>query len=225
MSKRVIVTGGTGNLGRPVVDKLLEQGYEVLCTRRPDDQVTIDGLEMNQVDLTSERDVESLVQVWKRKFDRIDGLVCLAGGFAMTDIATTKENDLMHMYRLNFLTTFFMASALYPWMKERGGGTMVFTGAKAPLEGGGAGMMPYVLSKSSVMELARLINETGFTDDIQAAVIAPSIIDTPINRQYMPDADFEQWVKPEVIAEHIAFLLSDASNVLSNPVLKLYHKS
>ncbi len=126
---------------------------------------------------------------------------------------------------MNFLTTFFLASALSPWMRETGGGRVIFTGAKAPLDGGGAAMIPYTLSKSSVIELAKLINETSNTTNVSAAVIAPSIIDTPINRKYMPDADFEKWVTPSEIAAHVAFLFSDAARVLSNPVLKLYGKS
>ncbi len=94
MSKRIVVTGGTGNLGQPVVERLLGEGHEVICTRRPDDTTTIEGLEMNKVDLTKESDVRSLVEIWRRKYDRIDGLLCMAGGFAMTDLEATGESEL-----------------------------------------------------------------------------------------------------------------------------------
>ncbi|MDZ7684885.1 MAG: hypothetical protein U5O39_07635 [Gammaproteobacteria bacterium] len=37
----------------------------------------------------------------------------------------------------------------------------------------------------------------------------PSLIDTPRNREDMPKADFDKWVKPEDIARVIGFLASD----------------
>lgn len=61
--------------------------------------------------------------------------------------------------------------------------------------------------------------------NIRAGVIAPSVIDTPPNRKAMPDADFDKWVPPARIAEAILFLLSDAGQMLHEPILKMYHRS
>jgi NAD(P)-dependent dehydrogenase (short-subunit alcohol dehydrogenase family) len=45
--------------------------------------------------------------------------------------------------------------------------------------------------------------------------VLPSIIDTPVNRRDMPDADFTRWVTAEALAEVIAFLLSDAARAIT----------
>jgi hypothetical protein len=41
----------------------------------------------------------------------------------------------------------------------------------------------------------------------------------------MPTANFDDWVKPEVIAESIMFLCSDAGGALRDTVLKVYHNA
>ena len=47
----------------------------------------------------------------------------------------------------------------------------------------------------------------------------PSIIDTPPNREAMPDADFDAWVKPAQLAEVICFLASERASALHGVLL------
>ena len=85
--------------------------------------------------------------------------------------------------------------------------------------------MPYALAKSSVIDLAGLINSDENLDNVQASVIVPSIIDTPPNREAMPDSNFKDWVTPEAIAQNIGHLLSDSASSLRNTILKLYNNA
>ncbi len=50
----------------------------------------------------------------------------------------------------------------------------------------------------------------------------PSVIDTPANRESMPDADWSKWVAPAAIARVIAFLVSDESAVMSGAAVPVY---
>jgi NAD(P)-dependent dehydrogenase (short-subunit alcohol dehydrogenase family) len=50
----------------------------------------------------------------------------------------------------------------------------------------------------------------------------PSVIDTPMNREMMPDADYDEWVDPADIAEVVLFLCSDASEVTSGAAVPVY---
>jgi NAD(P)-dependent dehydrogenase (short-subunit alcohol dehydrogenase family) len=49
---------------------------------------------------------------------------------------------------------------------------------------------------------------------INVNCVMPSIIDTPENRAAMPGADPARWVKPQQLAQVIAFLASDAASAL-----------
>ena len=56
-------------------------------------------------------------------------------------------------------------------------------------------------------------------------IIVPSIIDTAVNRTAMPNANFSDWVKPEDIAETMAFLCSDKASAVRDTVVKMYGRS
>jgi len=47
--------------------------------------------------------------------------------------------------------------------------------------------------------------------NININCVIPGTIDTPQNRDQMPNADTSKWVQPESIAEVILFLISDAA--------------
>ena len=53
----------------------------------------------------------------------------------------------------------------------------------------------------------------------------PSTIDTPRNRQDMPQADPRRWVSPESIAGVIQFLLSDAARDISGALVPVYARA
>ena len=41
----------------------------------------------------------------------------------------------------------------------------------------------------------------------------------------MPDGKFESWVKPEQIAEVMAFYANDAASVIREPIIKVYNNA
>ena len=57
---------------------------------------------------------------------------------------------------------------------------------------------------------------------MRANAILPSVIDTPANREAMPDADWSKWVAPAAIARVIRFLVSDDSAVTSGAAVPVY---
>ena len=50
-------------------------------------------------------------------------------------------------------------------------------------------------------------------------VIVPTMIDTPANREAMPESEWHKLVPPAKIASVIAFLCSDASAALNGAVV------
>ena len=62
-------------------------------------------------------------------------------------------------------------------------------------------------------------------DGIRCNAILPSVIDTPANREAMPDADYEKWVPPEQIAKVVRFLLSPDSAPLSGAAVPVYGRA
>jgi NAD(P)-dependent dehydrogenase (short-subunit alcohol dehydrogenase family) len=105
-------------------------------------------------------------------------------------------------------------------------GRLVFIGARPALKASqGKGLIAYALSKSLLFKVAELLNEEGKNKNVVASVVVPSTIDTPANRASMPDADPNNWVKPEEIADVLELICSDKGNVLREPVYKVYGNS
>lgn len=220
MSKNILITGATGNLGAVVVKTLQQKGYHIIATSRK--KTTQDGVDFFECTLDQETSVKACFDQIRSKYDQLHATVMLAGGFGMGNIRESGASDLDKMFQINFKTAYFTAQQSVLWMNETGGGKLIFTGAKPALEGGGAATLPYMLSKNAVIKLAEAINEDEKNNNIQASVIVPSIINTPPNRESMPNANFDDWVKPEEIADQIEFLISDSSTPLRNTVLKIY---
>ena len=69
------------------------------------------------------------------------------------------------------------------------------------------------------------MNEEAKGTDVVVSVVIPSTIDTPQNRESMPAATFENWVKASDIADVIHFYCSGKGRVLREPLLKVYGKA
>lgn len=228
--KTAIVTGASGNLGQAVVKKLIDAGYRTIGTVIPNDPVTMgfpaEQFEKVVVDLTSEDDAQKFVDSVIEKHDRIDVAILTVGGFAMGKIAETKTSDVQKQYRLNFETTYNMARPVFVRMIAQGSGRIFIIGSKPGLDSkNGKGMIAYSLTKSLIFRLAELMNDEAKGKNIVTSVIVPSTIDTPQNRQSMPDAKHDTWVKPEQIADVILFYCDEASSVIREPVIKVYNNA
>jgi NAD(P)-dependent dehydrogenase (short-subunit alcohol dehydrogenase family) len=151
----------------------------------------------------------------------------LVGGFAVGNIHNTDGNALKKMFSLNFDTAYFVARPLFNHMlTQPDGGKLIFVGSRPALRPkDGLNSIGYTLSKSLVFKLADLLNAEGSSKNVTASVIVPSTIDTEANRSSMPEKDFTSWVKPEEIADTMAFLCSDAAKPLRETVLKIYNRS
>ena len=227
MSKSIIITGATGNLGGAVTNKLLAEGYMLYTTlvpgeKAPDDP-RIHGI---HIDLLNEDECGRYVgEVVARGADLRAGIL-LVGGFQMGGLADTGTDALDKMFKLNFYTAFSIAKALCGHFAKVGGGQIFLIGARpalAPADGRNA--VAYSLSKSLIFRLAEIINETGKESNVRATVIVPSTIDTALNRQSMPDVDFHRWVPADSIADTIAYLLTDSGSMLRESVIKVYNRA
>ncbi len=225
--KNIIVTGANGNLGVAVVKKLLSDGHKVIAVGRSGSTLGFahdhSNFELHAIDLTKYPESISFVERMIAQYGQIDGAALLVGGFAMSNIKTLKFDDIESMMRLNFATAFSIAKPLFNHMLNNNLGRMVFVGAKPALEPHMAkDMIAYALSKSLLFSFADILNAASDGKNVSASVVVPATIDTPVNRQSMPGADFSKWSKPEDIAEIFSFIYSNDSNVVKQAVYKLY---
>lgn len=197
----VAVTGAAGALGTAVAQAFIDEGANVSGIDVVDAQTSFP---LYQADLIDPQDTRRVVA----KIGRIDVLANIAGGFTMGDtVETTSDETWDFMYNLNARTVFNTVRTVVPQMIERQQGKIVNIGALNALSGVGR-MAAYSASKSVVIRLTESLADELKAKNVNVNCVLPSIIDTPRNRQDMPNANFSTWVTPQAMAKVVLFLAS-----------------
>jgi NAD(P)-dependent dehydrogenase (short-subunit alcohol dehydrogenase family) len=223
----VVVTGGTGALGRAVIAALRAAGAvchvpNLVAAELDDFPYASDpGVRIARgVDLGE----EAVVRGFYQSLPPLWASIHLAGGFAMAPIGEMSGADFIAQFRMNALSCFLCSAAAIAAFRARRdpgpagarGGRIVNIAARPAIEPRlGAGMVAYAASKSA------LAQETT-DEEIWINAVAPSVLDTPANRAAMPDADPQRWVAPADLAEMIVFLASPANRVTRGAVIPVY---
>ena len=224
----VVITGAAGALGRAVVQHFLEQGARLALVDHRADRLAevFPGLDNSQHlllagDVTSAADMTELASQALKAFGRIDALVHIAGGFEMgeaTHALTRASWD--RMMNLNAWSFVAVTQAVLPSMIEHGAGRIVAVTAKVAARGLPA-MAAYIASKSALQRLVEAMAAEVAPHGVAINSVAPSVLDTPANRQAMPDANPAGWVSTAVAAQTIGFLASPAAAALHGQHLTL----
>ncbi len=232
-NKVVVITGAAGNLGRAVAAAfaardarlamldLNEQGIQAVIDELPA------GAEARAFPvnlLESESVNQSLASVIAH-FGQVDVLANIAGGFTMGPlIQDTDDQSWDFMMNLNARSVFYTCRATIPNMLENGWGRIINVSARAALEGK-ARMGGYCASKAAVKTLTESLAAENKFDNINVNCILPGTIDTPQNRDAMPEANFDNWVPPAALADVVVFLASEAARCVTGAAVPVYGKS
>jgi NAD(P)-dependent dehydrogenase (short-subunit alcohol dehydrogenase family) len=229
--RTVVVTGGTGGLGRGVCRVLCEAGLRPVVTwvveGERDAMVAEfrDRVELRRIDVVRAEEVRGLAAALEGEGRAPWGLAHLVGGYLDGDpVAGSDGSGLAEQLRLNLTTTAVALGAFLPGMVARGGGRAVAVSSRAavrPFAGGGA----YAASKAGVIALVQAASEEVKHEGVTVNCVLPSVIDTPANRRAMPDADRERWVTPEQIGHVMAFLLSDGAAAVTGAAIPVYGRA
>ncbi|TVQ31747.1 MAG: SDR family NAD(P)-dependent oxidoreductase [Phycisphaeraceae bacterium] len=230
--RHVVVTGGAGALGGAVVELLLETG--AMCHVPCFDRAEYDGFPFTShdrvravagVDLAKEEACESFFaeppDLWAS--------IHIAGGFAMAPIAETSLANWRRMMDMNATSCFLSCREAVRKMRasdtgEGTGGRIVNVAARPALAPAG-GMIAYTTSKAAVASITQCLAEELKSEGIWVNAVVPSIMDTPANREAMPDADHASWASVEDVARTIVFLASPDNRVSSGGLVPVYGRS
>jgi len=236
--RTVVVTGGTGALGRAVVSKLLAEGARPVVTWRSERELrdfpSADRVRAEKLDLADENAVNAFYRGLGAKAGGGGGgglwaSVHLAGGFAMKSVADTSAADFLGMFATNALSCFLCCrEAVRAIRKSAGGngeGGRIVNVAARPAVTPVAGLSAYAASKAAVANLTLTLAEELAAEQIWVNAVLPSTMDTPANRKSMPDADFAKWPKLDEVAATIAFLASPQNAVTRGALAPVYGQS
>lgn len=233
-SNVVVITGAAGNLGAAVTQVFRKAAANLVLIDRSPDRLqrmypeladSVDHFLAHSVDLTDEASVTAAINETLQRFGRIDALINTAGGYkAGTPLHETPLSDWDFMLNLNARSVLISCRAVAKQMLQQGSGRIVNVASRSALHGEAlAGA--YCASKSVVVRLTETLAAELKDAGINVNCVLPSLIDTPPNRQAMPDADYSRWVAPEAIADVIFFLASAQSRAINGAAIPVYGRS
>jgi NAD(P)-dependent dehydrogenase (short-subunit alcohol dehydrogenase family) len=229
----VLVNGASGGLGPAVARAFAEEGARLILTGQTAEQVeaTARALALDAantlavgVNLTQADAVDGLVKSALERFGTIDVVAHVTGGFKGGQVAETDPKTWSFMLDLNLTAAFLTARAVLPGMLERGSGKIVIVSSRSGSVPS-AGVTAYTVSKSGLNMLVQCLAEETRQHGVNVNAVAPSVIDTPSNRQFNPDTDYSTWVTPESIAGVMRFLASDAARDIHGAIVPIYGRA
>jgi short-subunit dehydrogenase len=125
--KRVVFTGGTGGLGRHVVESLAREGAEVVVISRRRPAVGLPRVRHASADLSEPSGIADAAAIVKR--EEPDLLVNMAGIQYFGPAELQSFDDLQRSYMVNLIAPVALCQACLPIMKRRNSGHVVNVGS------------------------------------------------------------------------------------------------
>jgi NAD(P)-dependent dehydrogenase (short-subunit alcohol dehydrogenase family) len=236
MADLAVIMGATGGLGPAVVDAFAKRGDRVIAVARSRSDVTRLASQYSSpspsgggqgggivtgetADLTSRLDVDDL---WER-IDRVGvprWVVNLTGGYRAGKVVDSTPDDFTFMMDLNLGSTWWSCRAAARRMTA---GAIVNLSSRSGLlaEPGAAA---YAVAKAGVVTLTEVLAAELKASGVRVNAVIPAIIDTPANRQSLPEKLIQKAVAPSEIAAVIAYLCSDAALATTGAAIPVYGK-
>ncbi len=233
-NRNVLITGGTGILGSAVTKAYLAQDDTVAVTYLFENEVErfkaynpelSEDVTFLYANVTEEAEVQNTIKEFLFQFDRLDVLINIVGGFVGGIPTAELEVDRWDfMMNLNLKSVFLCCKAVIPDMTAQGYGKIINVSARAGLKGE-AGLSAYCVSKGGVRTLTESLAAEVMDSGVNVNAIMPSVMDTPMNREAMPDEEHDRWVAPADVAKVICFLTSDDASVINGAAIPVYGRA
>lgn len=218
-----IVVGAGGELGRATAEILAAAGYLVVGVDRSQQRLKelSDGIRREAGDATDPAAAKTLIDRIADKVGPPEVLVNTIGMFRLGEAVAATPEDLKVLMDVNLGAALWLSQAVVPYMRQRGKGSIVHVSAR-PATDPATDMAAYSLSKAALSHLVRILDLELHPHGIRVNAVAPQLIDTAVNRAAFPAELLAHAVRPEAIANVIAFLAGDLAAPVSGAIVPAY---
>jgi NADP-dependent 3-hydroxy acid dehydrogenase YdfG len=217
-----LVTGAASGIGAATVSRLLAAGARVVAAdlRFPGDSHEIqDGdnkLVRVRCDVRQFHDVESAANLCLSTYGRVDFVVASAGIADTTSMVDGDPDRWRAVLETNVLGVFHAVRGALPAMQQAGRGHVVLISSLSGRESY-VGEPVYIASKWAIVGFGNSLRKEARPMGVKVTLVEPGLVDTPMARANpfaKPMFDAFDPLRPEDIAEAIAFVLSQPPHVL-----------
>lgn len=150
-------------------------------------------------------------------------LVSTIGGYSGgVNLEEFQEEETDRMLLMNFKSAVNLMQEFVPLAKNALASSVILTSAMTSLQIR-AGAAVYGASKSALNYLVRSLAEEGKSYKMSVNAIAPNILDTPANRVWVPQEEFDTLIKPEEVGKFIGSFFR-SSHFISGNIIQLNYR-
>lgn len=229
--RNVVVTGGTGALGTAVVAALLDAGATVHV---PAFEAEVSAAWPHRghprVSVVTSQDLsdEDTVTAFYAALPSLWASIHCAGGFVIAPVAETSLRTFRTQLDRNLVSAFLCCREAIKSIRRTGGqgGRIVNVTARPALEPRlGVGSSAYVASKAGLAAMTQAIAQEVSGEGIWVNAVAPSLIDTPANRESMPKADHSRWPSTDALAATMVWLAAPENQATRGALVPQYGRT
>ena len=239
-TKTILITGGTGALGRILLKSFLSQNSKtIIVTYRSEKEMQdlksdlskskefqtediVSNIDFMKVDISNDNDIKKLLSNISERYGQIHILINLVGGYiGGKSIVELTDLEWDKMIEINLKTAFLISKNIIPMMVTNRYGKIVHISSRTGIKAQGKDAA-YASSKAALIRFIESVSEDVKDFNININCVLPTIIDTEANRKAMPDADFSKWINPEDLSNVILFLCSDDSKIINGSAIPTF---
>lgn len=238
--KIAIITGAAGGIGSAAVRLFVEEGAKVFAVDQSEDALAaaLEGIDPTAIawraaDVTRQDQVEAYTQAAVERFGGLDIALLNAGIFGGLSTLNECSPELFDKINaVNVRGPWLGLRAAFPYMKQRGGGSIVITSSVQ-----GISAIPfstgYTTSKHAVVGMMRGAALEGSQFNIRVNTVNPGLVDTSmmggihesqaagntsaaaVMDAWAATTPMRRYAKPREIAQMMLFLASDDASYCS----------
>jgi NAD(P)-dependent dehydrogenase (short-subunit alcohol dehydrogenase family) len=225
--KVVVITGGSGGIGRAMARAFLDEGTKGVMLADLDAAAVANaarelGCDGMACDVTDEAQVIALVERTRQLHGPVD-LFCSNAGAGGRGVLTDAANAVWQkQWDLHVMSHLYAARAVLPQMIERGSGYLLNTASAAGLLAA-MGSGPYSVTKAAAVKLAEFLSITHGDDGIKVSVLCPQGVNTAMAPRRLGDGQTDGIIEPEQLARSVVDALrAERFYVLPHPEVEEY---
>jgi 2-dehydro-3-deoxy-D-gluconate 5-dehydrogenase len=233
--KVAVVTGGNGGIGLGIAEGLAQAGAKLAIVGRNADKSQAAAKVLSEqtgsepliltADVAKPNDVNAVIRKVNDHFGRIDILFNNAGINIRKPPQTLTVDEWHTVLGINLTGAFLMSQAVYPNLKQSGGGKIINIGSMTSIFG--ASFAPaYATSKGGIVQLTKSLALAWAADNIQVNAILPGWFVTDLTNRARTEVTglYERvlariptgrWAQPKDIAGTAVWLASPASDYVT----------